>query len=141
MFCMEDSAYSRASYPRFQHWLDQVKLRGKCHQLPLNSSERLTIMAFYRVSIRSYPPVFSANLEEMSLVFSLVGVGLPLVLDRPFYPVYPGFENTSQHFLIDSSEHFGNRVQKALQLSQLYHSHQALFMPHRCLFGAGPRVV
>jgi hypothetical protein len=47
-----------------------------------------------RESINSYPPIFSANLEEISLVFSLLSVALPLVLDHPPSLVYPGFEDT-----------------------------------------------
>jgi hypothetical protein len=68
----------------------------------------------YRGSTSSHPPVFSAHLEETSLVLSLPNVILPLMLDRPLWPVYPGLEDTWQHFLVDCSENFSNCVEEIL---------------------------
>jgi hypothetical protein len=57
---------------------------------------------FIEGSIRLYPPVFPANLEEISLAFSLLSVIRTLMLDHPLYPVYPEFEDSEQRFLIES---------------------------------------
>jgi hypothetical protein len=36
------------------------------------------------------------------------------VFDHPHKPVHPGFEKSWQHFLVDSSENFGDCVQEFL---------------------------
>jgi hypothetical protein len=36
------------------------------------------------------------------------------VLDHPLEPVFPGFKDTWQHLLVDSSRKFGERVQEIL---------------------------
>jgi hypothetical protein len=56
----------------------------------------------YRGSITSYPPVFCANLEEMSLAFLLLSVVFPLMFDHRLQPVDPALEHTEPHFLVDS---------------------------------------
>jgi hypothetical protein len=65
---------------------------------PSGDSESRRAVETVWKSLRSNSPVFSANLEEPSLVFVLLTAVLPFVLDRPLSPVYPGFEDTKQQF-------------------------------------------
>jgi hypothetical protein len=50
----------------------------------------------------------------MSLVRSLLRVVLSLVLDHPLSPVYPRFEGSQRHFLVDSGEPLRDSVQEVL---------------------------
>jgi hypothetical protein len=64
-----------------------------------NVSSLVTVSVFqrgrskYRGGHRFVSSRFPANLEVISLAFSLLSVMLPLALDHPLQPVYSGFED------------------------------------------------